>query len=149
MPGRTLAIAGIAALSAGAYFTLRTLHPGESPAVAAAAKCTFPVETKRGIECWDSRAKPADVRPGDRLDGDRVIGRMNPEAIATYEVAVDPNRADVAELASLPGIGPAMAQRIVDERAHGPFKSPEDLLRVKGIGEKTLTKLRPRFQFQP
>ena len=149
MPGRALAIAGIAALSAGAYFGLRTLRPGESPAVAAAAKCAFPVETNRGVECWDGRPHPAGVRAGDRVEGDRVVGRMKPEAIAAYEVAIDPNRADAAELASLPGIGPALAQRIVDERTRAPFKSPEDLLRVSGIGEKTLAKLRPRLQFAP
>jgi competence ComEA-like helix-hairpin-helix protein len=150
MPGRALAIAGIAALSAGAYFGLRALRPGESPAVAAAAKCAFPVETSGGVECWDGRARPAGVRAGDRVDGDHVVGRMKPEAIAAYEVAVDPNRADAAELASLPGIGPALAQRIIDERTRGgPFKSPEDLLRVSGIGEKTLAKLRPRLSVAP
>ena len=150
MPGRALAVAGIAALSAGAFFAVRALRPGAPPAVAAAARCAFPVETPRGVECWDTRAKPADVRPGDRVDAQgHVSGRMSPEAIATYEVVVDPNRADAAELASLPGIGPALAQRIVEERARGPYKSVDDLLRVNGIGEKTLAKLRPRMRVEP
>lgn len=147
MPGRALAIAGIAAvLACVAYLARMFIVSDTTRGLAAAAKCAFPVETNRGVECWDGRAKPAGVRAGDRVDGDRVVGRMKPEAIAAYEVAIDPNRADAAELASLPGIGPALAQRIIDERTRGgPFQTPDDLLRVSGIGEKTLAKLRPRL----
>jgi competence protein ComEA len=57
---------------------------------------------------------------------------------------IDVNRADLTELQKLPGIGPKMSQRIVDERSlRGPFKAVEDLRRVSGIGPKTLEKLRP------
>ena len=49
------------------------------------------------------------------------------------------NYAGVAELEQIPGIGPALAQAIVDEReSHGPFHYAEDLEAVKGIGPKTL-----------
>jgi competence protein ComEA len=53
---------------------------------------------------------------------------------------VNLNSADAATLAKeLDGIGPAKAQAIVDFRQkNGPFKSPEDLLRVDGIGERVL-----------
>lgn len=48
---------------------------------------------------------------------------------------VNINTADVPALESLPGIGPAIAQRILDyRRAHGPFAEPRDLLKVPGIG---------------
>lgn len=51
---------------------------------------------------------------------------------------VDVNTATVAELERLPGIGPSLAQRIIDDRAaHGPFQRPEELQRVKGIGSQT------------
>jgi competence ComEA-like helix-hairpin-helix protein len=57
---------------------------------------------------------------------------------------VNVNAAGAAELAQLPGLGPATAQRIVDHRrAHGPFTSPDDLLAVPGIGPITLEGLRP------
>jgi competence protein ComEA len=53
------------------------------------------------------------------------------------------NTASVAELDTLPGIGPAIAQRIIDYRTnHGPFRSSEDLLKVSGIGEKRYEQLK-------
>ena len=56
---------------------------------------------------------------------------------------VDVNTADVAELERLPQVGPALARRIVAEReARGPFRSPQDLARVRGIGPKTVETLR-------
>lgn len=57
---------------------------------------------------------------------------------------IDVNRAEAAELRKLPGIGPKLSQRIIDERTlRGPFKSADDLRRVSGIGPKTLERLRP------
>jgi competence protein ComEA len=57
---------------------------------------------------------------------------------------VDLNTADAAALTKVPGIGPATAQRIVEWREqNGPFRQVEDLMKVKGIGEKSLEKLRP------
>ncbi|MCB1748480.1 MAG: helix-hairpin-helix domain-containing protein [Gammaproteobacteria bacterium] len=56
------------------------------------------------------------------------------------------NTADAEMLAAgLDGIGPAKAQAIVEYRAkHGPFKTVDDLLLVRGIGESTLQKNRDR-----
>ena len=57
---------------------------------------------------------------------------------------VDVNAADAAELERLPGVGPALAKRIVEERKRrGPFQSAEDLTRVRGIGPKTRERLEP------
>ncbi len=52
---------------------------------------------------------------------------------------IDVNRATAAELERIPGVGPAMAKDIVKGR---PYQTAEDLLKVKGIGPKTLEKMR-------
>ena len=55
---------------------------------------------------------------------------------------IDVNRATAAELTDIPGVGPVTAERIFSYREeNGPFSAPEDLLNVRGIGEKTLEKM--------
>lgn len=62
---------------------------------------------------------------------------------ATGAGPLDLNRAGIEELVAVPGIGQVMAQRIIDFREeHGPFQRIEDLMKVKGIGEKSFQKLR-------
>ncbi len=56
---------------------------------------------------------------------------------------LDLNLASAEELQRLPGIGPALSRRIVEERARRPFGSVDDLRRVAGIGAKKLEALRP------
>ncbi len=53
------------------------------------------------------------------------------------------NTATEQQLATLPGIGPVIAKRIVDYRAKKPFKKPEDIMNVKGIGLKVFQKIKP------
>lgn len=56
---------------------------------------------------------------------------------------VNINTAGSAELETLPGVGPATAQKIIDERSSGgKFSSVDELIRVKGIGEKKLAEIR-------
>jgi competence protein ComEA len=62
---------------------------------------------------------------------------------AELSALIDVNRARLADLQRLPGIGPRMAQRLIDERDKRLFQSVDDLRRVSGIGVKTLAKLRP------
>ena len=72
-----------------------------------------------------------------------VLGAVSASAAEARRV-VNVNTADTAQLALLPRVGPAVAQRIVDFRKeNGPFKSPEDLMLVQGIGEKTYQLIRP------
>ena len=56
---------------------------------------------------------------------------------------VNLNTASAAELEQVPGIGPSTAQKILEMRkSYGAFKSVDDLLSIKGIGEKRLQKMR-------
>jgi competence protein ComEA len=65
-------------------------------------------------------------------------------AAAAPTAPVNLNTATQAQLESLPGIGPKAAQRILEYRQkNGPFKKIEDLMNVKGVGEKSFLKLKP------
>jgi competence protein ComEA len=64
---------------------------------------------------------------------------------STPEARVNLNTASAAELATLPGIGPAKAQAIVEHRAKAPFGTPDDLRKVKGIGDKLYDSIRERI----
>jgi competence protein ComEA len=62
---------------------------------------------------------------------------------------IDVNTAPLAELQRLPGVGPTLAQRILAGREQTPFKSVEELRRIKGIGLKTLERIRPFVKVTP
>ena len=65
-----------------------------------------------------------------------------PAAKAAVE-KVNINTAGLADLQKLPSIGPKIAQRILDYRKqNGDFKRVEDLMKVRGIGEKTFLKMK-------
>jgi len=83
------------------------------------------------------------------LEGD-LVDHDSPPA-ATVVFTVDLNTASAEELAQLPGLGPALAGRIVaGRRVHGPFSSAAGLLDVPGIGPATLARLTPHLRpFEP
>ena len=67
-----------------------------------------------------------------------------PASKAVMQGTVNINTADATQLALLPGIGPKAADSIIAYRSStGDFTSIDDLVKVKGIGSKTLEKLRP------
>jgi competence protein ComEA len=67
-------------------------------------------------------------------------------AVASASDQIDINRADAAELARLHGIGQARAEAIVAEReSNGPFRSVDDLVRVKGLGQAVIERNRDRI----
>jgi competence protein ComEA len=84
------------------------------------------------------RGEQAPVDPG---------GGSGSEAPAAPPEPIDLNAADLAALDSLPGVGPATARAILEERSRrGGFRSPRDLLRVPGIGEGRFARLKDRVR---
>ncbi len=103
------------------------------------------------------------------LVGIRFIGKQAEKQTAFYETivrdenpdvraaeitqegestAVNVNTASLSELTKLPGIGEAKAKAIIEYRdENGPYTTPEDLKRVKGIGDGILEKIRPYICF--
>lgn len=74
-------------------------------------------------------------------------GKMMKAAPKVIPHDVNINTADKKLLTELPGIGPVTAEAIIDYRTtNGQFKSLNELTKVKGIGVKTLAKLKPYLQ---
>lgn len=111
--------------------------------------CDFwPVRTPPDARC----ARPVSVaRSEGRTVAVRCDGASGPEitgpARLLFGQRLDPNTADAASLAVLPGIGADRAEAIVRARTEGSFTRAEDLARVPGIGPATLERLRPLLQF--
>jgi competence protein ComEA len=92
----------------------------------------------------DEEDEPAGQAP--RPIAAKLEKEKKPPAISKKEPLTEPidvNHATAAELRRLPGIGPTLSQRIIETREQQPFRSVEDLRRVRGIGVKTLERLRP------
>ena len=139
-----------AVLHPGVY----TLPPGArvADAIAVAGGLAADADTKAlnlaaplqdGARVWVPRRgempPPSPTRPAPEVNSPNRPGtRLNL------------NTATPAELEALPGIGPALAKRIVEYReAHGPFATVDDLLAVSGIGPAKLAQLRPYVTVEP
>ena len=122
--GVLIAFNAVNAPSLGAPAVIQAAGPTDPATLGTDDAQTNPVDTKQ------SAAQTRSVRPA------------RPEF-------VNVNTASEEELAErLPGIGPALAARIVEYRElHGDFLAPEDLLEVKGIGEKKLENMLPLLAF--
>jgi competence protein ComEA len=70
-------------------------------------------------------------------------------ASPTGGARVNLNSASADELAKLPGIGAAKAKAIVDYRTEEPFRKPEDLRKVKGIGDKLYDRVKDQITVEP
>ncbi len=76
-----------------------------------------------------------------------LLAWMGVPALAQEEQKVDINSAGQKELETLPGIGPALASRIIEHRKkNGPFQRAEELMNVPGIAEKKFELLKNRIK---
>ena len=80
-------------------------------------------------------------------DGGYRVSAMSGAQLLTLGLPIDLNRATAQDLDAIPGLGPALAQRIIDYRqAHGPLKTIEELEeKVLGIGPKKLEGIKPHL----
>jgi competence protein ComEA len=86
------------------------------------------------------------VLPDEEGKGKILVEALSPAKLKVLSIPISINSATVEELDTLPGIGPKMAQAIVEFRErYGKFYSPEDLLQVPGIGAKKLAALKPHI----
>lgn len=87
---------------------------------------------------------PSGCRLEISADGSYQVGLMAGAKLLTLGLALDLNKATALDLDALPGIGPALAKRIIDYRQrYGPFKKIDDLEQVSGIGPKKLALIKP------
>ena len=113
--------------------------PGETVVIMREVLVTLPPETVPPTQ------PPQETVPS-RSAGTQQPQETKPKETKEQKVTfpVNVNTASARELEALPGIGEVLAQRIIDYRnAHGSYSSVDELIRVKGIGEKTLAKLKP------
>ncbi|RKN79035.1 ComEA family DNA-binding protein [Paenibacillus ginsengarvi] len=79
-----------------------------------------------------------------------ATGVVEPKSQKAAAGVLDLNRASESELDKLPGIGPSKAKAIAEYRSReGPFRTVEDLKKVKGIGDKTFETLKPYITVDP
>ncbi len=141
------------------------IEPSDVPGLAA-IDCANAVTVDGTLRCGSSAPKSLDeicvnapnvsIRPGDNLERERICSqpqptrgtsgwtRMPPESLAVLSLPVNLNEASAEELASFPGIGPALAGRIIEAREQSSFQTLDDLDAVKGVGPRTLERMRLR-----
>lgn len=129
----------------GAIQTTRTVYetvPPETVIVMQEVLVTLPVVTE----------SPEETAPPDRSTPTSSSSSPSSSSTPKETTAKEPevsfpvniNKANKTQLMALPGIGETLAQRIIDYRnANGPYSSVDQLINVKGIGEKRLETLRP------
>ena len=121
--------------------TTKTVHetvPGETVVVLREVLVTLPPETV--MPTVPSTEPPVRSEPVKQTEPKKSSD--SPEKKGTFPVNI--NTASKKELDALPGIGEVLAQLIIDYRsANGPFSTVDELTKVKGIGAKTLEKLKP------
>jgi competence protein ComEA len=135
-----LFLAGIGVLGAGARL------------VTAPSRVPTPAERQalqRQLGAVDSaRQAPRGKRGRVRPPVQRQRRAVETPTVAPVAAPVDVDAADAGALESLPGIGPALAARIVADRAaHGAFGSLDGLARVRGVGHRLAARLAPRVTF--
>ena len=135
---RTLVLLGLALLIwLGSGLAQRLpVRPRSFPPFATAGQTGLPMAAGEGTAPELARGKGVTDRNAASL------------ALVSFQ-PIPINRADRETLIALDGIGPVLAGRIIEwRREHGRFRTPDDLLAVRGIGPKKLAKILPQISFE-
>lgn len=141
-PGETV---DVDRAGAGELTRLPRIGPGLAARIVADREARGPFGTP------DALSRVPGIGPAT-LEGLRPFVRASGRARAARageagEERVAVNRASVEELEALPGVGPALARAIVEERnRNGPFRNAADLARVRGIGPVLVSRLTTRIR---
>lgn len=139
-------VLGTLAVAALVWSVVRGVTPAGRGAPPLAEMSTHPAPAGVGRPL---AALPEPAEPPAAAAMTKTAERATHADEAPLARTINLNTATAAELELLPGIGPALAQRILDERTtRGAFTSIDDLDRVKGIGPKLLAKLRPHVRVE-
>ena len=97
----------------------------------------------------DSPSAPADALSAQQVETSTGHPSQSSPVVVADVGQVAINRGSVEELQRLPGIGPVLAERIIQyRREHGKFGSIHDIQNVKGIGEKRFAQLEPHIHIE-
>lgn len=138
-----LGVLGMAIVIAGGWaWSSRPARARDASSAVVTQILPAPPEPKSAMSEPPAHALPALVRAKESPSDSPTTERAeSPRTI------LDLNTATAAELELLPGVGPALAARIIDHRKRlGSFKRVDDLDKVRGIGEKTLARIRPHVR---
>lgn len=134
------------AASIGLVCWIGWLAPAESPIPAVSDGEVFSGAAPRFSteEPTGSRSDRITARPVSAKTGTTQRAKARGQDESASNDLLELNRADVIDFESLPGIGPVLAQRVIDYRTSvGRFQRIDDLRRVKGIGPKILERIKP------
>ena len=144
--GGAVAAPGVVRVAAGARVTDAVAAAGGLTAEADTATLNLAAKLEDGQKVYVPTAgetMPAAAGGGSADAGGAAGGAGSAGAGGATSGLVNINTASADELDALPGVGPATAQAIIDERdSNGAFTSAEDIMRVSGIGEKKFAKLK-------
>ena len=103
-------------------------------------------EASRPVSRAEAASQPEpqqNAAAGQAISAVEGTGAVGPTSKTEASVLIDVNQASKEELISLRGIGPVLAENIMEYRhKNGPFRSVEELIQVRGIGKKKLEVLR-------
>lgn len=106
----------------------------------------LPTADTNGVNLAQKLKDGMQVTVPERMTAAAADGAQTRTAKPLPEGMVNINTADIKELDKLPGVGPATAKRIIEYRTeNGDFQSPEEIKRVKGIGDAKYEKMKDKI----